>query len=210
MAEDCVIGAFSEQQAAQLSGVTLNQLRRWDRDDFLKPSFGSEHGVPYGRVYSFRDIVSLRVLNDLRNNVGCSLQYLKKLSETLSHLGDSKWTATTLHVLGKKVIVGEAGMREEAVSRQRVLDIPLRLIIASTRRAVLDLNKRDIKVGQIVRSKFVSQNEYVMAGTRIKVSAIQDFAKAGYSASQIVRQYPILSKADIDAALEFDVDRQAA
>lgn len=207
-----IIGAFSEEQAERLSGVSVNQLRRWERDGFFQPSFADLKGVPYGRVYSFRDIVALRVLNDLRNEKGIPLSHLRDVSARLSHLGEEKWTATTLYVLGKRVVYVDprSNLRQEVVSGQRVFEIPLRVVIASTRRAVLDLNKREGRIGQIAQARFVAQNEPVLAGTRIPVGTVRDFARAGYTVRNIIREYPDLTEADIAAALAFRPDDVAA
>lgn len=56
-------------------------------------------------------------------------------------------------------------------------------------------------MGQVERHRFVVHNEAVVAGTRIPVSSIRSFADAGYSAEQILREYPSLTRQDIDAAL---------
>lgn len=212
MSSDAIIGAFSEEQAATLSGVSINQLRRWDADQFFRPSYSDVRGVPYGRVYSFRDLVSLRVLNDLRNKKRIPLSHLRGVSEKLAHLGDAKWTATTLYVLGKRVVFDDphTDLREEIVSGQRVFDIPLRVVITSTRAAVRKLSKRENEVGKLSRARFVAQNEPVISGTRVPVAAIQDFAAAGYSPSRIVREYPGIMEADVAAALAFKLDRAAA
>lgn len=212
MDETNIIGAFSEEQAARLSGVSLNQLRRWDSDGFFTPSFrASQPHVPYGRIYSFRDIVSLRVLNDLRNRKKIPLQHLRQVSEKLSHLGDAKWSAATLYVLGKRVVFEDprTHRRHEVVSGQHVLDIPLRVVIASTKQAISELNSREDQVGKIVQFRFVSQNEPVIAGTRIPVASVRDFAESGYSSKQIIREYPDLTEADIRAALAFKISDAA-
>lgn len=207
MTDENVIGAFSEEHASRLSGVSLNQLRAWDRDGFFCPSYGVEkRHVPYGRIYSFRDIVSLRVLNDLRNNKKIPLSHLRAVSNKLAHLGDAKWTSTTLYVLGKRVVLDDprTNSREDALSGQRIFDIPLRVVIASTRRAVRELNRRaGDQVGQVSRARFVAQNVPVLAGTRIPVASIRDFADAGYSVSKIIREYPGLTERDVQAALEY-------
>lgn len=207
-----IVGAFSEDQAARLSGVSLNQLRAWDANGFFVPSFSDAKGVPFGRIYSFRDIVSLRVLNDLRNTKKIPLSHLRDVSKQLSHLGDARWTATTLYVLGKRVVFVDprSNLRQEVVSGQRVFDIPLRVVISSTRQAVNDLNDRSDRVGQVVRARFVAQNEPVIAGTRISISAIREFADAGYSSAKIIREYPDLTPADIDAALAYAPEPVAA
>jgi len=213
MSDGDVIGAFSEEQAESLSGVSLSQLRRWDIQGLFHPSYGvAEKHVPYGRLYSFRDIVSLRVLNDLRNNVGVSLKHLKEVSDRLAHLGDAKWTTTTLYVLGKRIVYTNprTRKREDVVNGQRVLDIPLRVVIASTRKAVMDLNRRDEVVGQVVRDRFIAQNVPVIAGTRISVTAIKEFHEAGYSVEAILREYPDLTSADVSSALAYRPEATAA
>lgn len=207
-----IIGAFSEDQAVRLSGVSLNQLRSWDADEFFCPSYSDTKGIPFGRIYSFRDLVSLRVLNDLRNKKRIPLSHLRKVSSELSHLGDEKWTVTTLYVLGKRVVFVDprTNLRQEVVSKQRVLDIPLRVVISDTQRAVRELSDRDDRVGQIVRARFVAQNEPVIAGTRVSVNAIREFSDAGYSAERIVKEYPSLTEADVDAALAYKLESIAA
>lgn len=199
-----VVGAFSEEHASRLSGVSLHQLRHWDAIGLLQPSFASgEHREAYSRVYSFRDIVSLRVLNDLRNNKGISLQHLRKVADKLSHLGEEKWTKTVLSVLGKRVVFDNpnTSLREEVVSGQRVLSIPLRVVISDTRQAIRELNIRDEgDFGSVVRGRFIQQNEPVFSKTRIPIAAIQRFIAAGYSADGIIAEYPELTVDDIEAA----------
>ena len=109
LGDDNVIGAFSEADAARLSGLSVGQLRGWDRRDFLKPSYAEpDRSLPYSRIYSFRDIVSLRVLGQLRNVYKVTMQHLGKVSKKLEHLGDAKWSAATLYVLGRRVVFHKA------------------------------------------------------------------------------------------------------
>jgi uncharacterized protein (DUF433 family)/DNA-binding transcriptional MerR regulator len=214
MADENIIGAFSEEHAERLTGISRHQLRRWDRMSFLTPSYGwKDRRSPYSRIYSFRDIVSLKVLNDLRNKKGVSLQHLRQVSKRLAHLGDSKWTATTLYVLGKRVVFEHPGTseREEVVSGQRVLNIPLRIVISSTRQAIKDLNQRGPReVGKIVQGRFVMQNEPVFAGTRILVAGVKRYIAAGYASAKVIREYPELTIADLEAARVYQDRRIAA
>lgn len=202
-AEDNIIGAFSEEHAERLTGVSRHQLQHWDRLGFLIPSYAAENRrVPYSRVYSFRDIVSLRVLNDLRNEKGISLQHLKKVARKLDQLGDASWSNTTLYVLGKRVVFDNprTSNREEIVSGQRVLDIPLKVVIANTRQAVHEMNKRtEEQVGKITHSRFVSNNELVFSGTRVSVDSVKRYLLAGFSDEVILNEFPDLTLADIAA-----------
>lgn len=72
------------------------------------------------------------------------------------------------------------------------------------------MNNRDRQLGTISRARYIAQNDPVIAGTRIPVSAIQDFASAGYSREKILREYPDLEPEDIDAALAYQQERTAA
>jgi DNA-binding transcriptional MerR regulator len=88
---------FSAQQASQLTGCTQHQLRYWDRVDLVRPSIQGTGGRPgVRRLYSFRDLVALRVVRSLLDN-GMSVQrvrrawdYLRRNAEMDSHLSEVK------------------------------------------------------------------------------------------------------------------------
>ncbi|WP_185020713.1 DUF433 domain-containing protein [Histidinibacterium lentulum] len=208
MTETEVIGAFSEEDATRLTGVSIFQLRDWDRSGFLRPSYASEdRRQAYSRVYSFRDIVSLRVLNALRNDAGIPMQHLRKVAAELAHLGEKKWTATTLFVLGKRVVFDDPrdSKRREVVSGQRVLDIPLRVAISDTKRAIEELNHRSHgECGQVLSGRFVQNNQPVFEGTRIPVASVKRYLERGYGTDQILEEFPDLTAEDVDAARTFD------
>lgn len=207
-ADTPLIAAFSEEQVQRLTGVSRGQLRYWSRDPHLfLPSLGQ-------RIYSFRDIAALRVLNVLRNQYSVSLQHLRKVSERLSHLADSRWTGMRLYVLGGKVVFHEPGtaLPQEVVSRQYVLPtIPLEVVVADTKRDIAAMNARtEEKVGKVVQSRGVIHNAAVIAGTRIKVVSIKRFYEAGYSVDQILKEYPDLNAEDVIAAIEYGGTKAAA
>ncbi len=88
---------FTAQQATQLTGCTQHQLRYWDRVDLVKPSIQGTGGRPgVRRLYSFRDLVALRVVRSLLDN-GMSVQrvrrawdYLRRNADMDSHLSEVK------------------------------------------------------------------------------------------------------------------------
>lgn len=213
MEDENVIGAFSEEQASRISGVSIYQLRQWDKAGFFPAAYGvGQQHVPFGRLYSFRDLVSLRVLNDLRNDKKIPLSHLREVSAKLSHLGDRKWSGTTLYVLGKRVVLEDPTTkhREDVVSGQQVLNIPLRVVIKNTRNRIKELNKRDSALGQFTKGKFVVHNELVFSGTRIPVSIVIEFHEAGYTPAKILREFPDLTETDIEAAIRAYEGREAA
>lgn len=89
--------AFTAEQACRLSNCTHHQLRYWDRVGLVSPSIQSTGGRPgVRRLYSFRDLVALRVVRSLLDN-GMSLQrvrrawdYLRREGSMEDHLADVK------------------------------------------------------------------------------------------------------------------------
>jgi uncharacterized protein (DUF433 family) len=140
----------------------------------------------------------------LRVQNGVPLQHLRKVAETLSHLGDTKWTSTTLWVLNRKVVVQSPGEERprEVVSGQDVLPIELNRVISDTGRDVENLRTRaGDSFGRVVKMRGVSRNAWIVAGTRIKVESVKRLHEDGYSAERIVAEYPDLTAEDVAAAL---------
>jgi uncharacterized protein (DUF433 family) len=204
---DVVVSAFTEDHVERLTGISGRQLRYWDRSGFFVPSLAYEdRRAAYSRLYSFRDIVGLKVINALRNDAGVSLPHLREVKDRLSHLGEDMWAKTTLYVLNKRVIFNnpETDKKEEVVSGQGILQIPLAVVSGDMQAAIRALRERDQKtIGKIEHQRGVAHNQPVVAGTRIPVRSIKAFADAGYSVDQIRKEYPTLTREDIKAALEF-------
>ncbi len=89
--------SFTAQQASVLTGCTAHQLRYWDKVDLVIPSMQSSGGRPgRRRLYSFRDLVALRVVKSLLDN-GMSVQrvrrawdYLRRTASMDDHLASVK------------------------------------------------------------------------------------------------------------------------
>ena len=134
-----IVSAFSEEQVQRLTGITAAQLRYWDRTKFLVPSLADENRRrPYSRIYTFRDVVCLKILNVLRNEAKVSLPHLREVKEKLAHLGDDLWAKTTLYILKRKVVFvnPETSRREEVLTGQAILQIPLQAVTSKLETAV--------------------------------------------------------------------------
>lgn len=202
-----VIAAFSEDHVYRLTGLSKGRLRYWDRTGFFAPSYTDENPrLPFSRIYSFKDIVALRVLEMLRVQNGVPLQHLRKVAQSLSELGNNKWTSTNLWVLNKRVVIQPAGqLPREAVSGQYILPIELKKVIADTENAIQAMNTRpDDAIGRVVKMRGVSRNAWVISGTRIRVDSIKRLHEDGYTVEQIITEYPDLTIQDVQAALEHD------
>lgn len=206
--EISVITGFTEPQAERLTGVSQRQLRYWAGDGFFVPNIkSSDPALPHLRLYSFRDLVCLKVLNQLRNNARVTLRELRDTKQRLRDLGEHLWAGTTLYVLGKRVVFDnpETGELEEAATGQGVLQIPLKIVAGNMEKAVKAMRGRKPEsIGKVEKKRNVAQNQAVVAGTRIPVRSIRAFAEAGYSHDDIRKQYPSLTVSDIKAALAYE------
>ena len=202
-----IVAAFTIDQTARLTGVTKRQLGAWDRDGFFVPSLVyGDRGNAYARLYSFRDLLSLKVLNQLRNETKVPLSHLREVKRDLAHLGEDVWVKSTLYVLGKRVVIQRNDETlEEAGTGQGVLQIPLKVVVGNMREQVEAMNRRDgTVIGKFDRHRGVANNQIVVAGTRIPVRSVKAFHEAGYSIGDIQREYPTLTTADIEAAIKYD------
>lgn len=200
-----VIAAFSEEQVQRVTGLSKSRLRYWAKTDFFKPAFVEDDPrLSYSRFYSFKDVVALRTLEMLRVKNGVPLQHLRKVAQALSHLKDDLWTKTTLYVSDRKVVFEdpETGKPREVVSGQYVMKYPLRELLAETRSDIDRIRTRgEDQVGRVARFRGIARNATVIAGTRISVASIKRLREDGFSISQIIAEYPDLTKKDVQAAL---------
>jgi len=68
---------FNTRTACKLTGLTQRQIDYWDRIHFIKPSVKEASGYGSVRLYSFTDLVQLKVAKTLINK-GLSLQRIRK------------------------------------------------------------------------------------------------------------------------------------
>ena len=69
--------SFNTKTSVKLTGLTPRQIDYWDRTHFIKPSIKEASGYGTGRLYSFEDIVQLKVAKTLIDK-GVSLQKIRK------------------------------------------------------------------------------------------------------------------------------------
>lgn len=79
---------FTAAQACRLTSCTPHQLRYWDKVGLVQPSIQTTDGRPgRRRIYSFRDLVALRVVKSLLDN-GLSIQRVRRAWDYLRRTGD--------------------------------------------------------------------------------------------------------------------------
>jgi DNA-binding transcriptional MerR regulator len=87
---------FLISQVERLTGVDRRTLDFWDRSGFLSPSRQAATGKGSQRLWSFDDLVALKVAGQLRG-LGVSLQALRKVAAYLKgHTPPSSFANTFL------------------------------------------------------------------------------------------------------------------
>ncbi len=73
---------FRAPQVCKLVGITYRQLDYWARTDLIRPSLQHAHGSGSQRLYSFTDVVQLKVIKRLLD-AGMSLKRIRQATEIL-------------------------------------------------------------------------------------------------------------------------------
>ena len=198
-----VLAAFSIDHAALITGLSKARLAKWDRLGFFPPEYvgDDDRRNPYSRVYSFVDLVGLRTLRVLDDEYKVPLSELRKAASELRKRSDRPWSAIPLAVLKRKVVFDlDTSPRNVTDGQYAFKHIPLQPIAQEIREKADKFRRRDAsQIGHTEKRKFVQHNKEVISGTRIPVSAIDSFIRAGYSNHKILEEYPSLVLRDVQA-----------
>jgi len=191
-----IIGAFTTEHAARLAGLSKRQLGYWDAENVFHPSLsrGKKH-QPYGKIYSFQDIVALRTLAQLRQRF--SLQKLRVLGDSLKERYDHPWSQIRFYVAGDEIVFADPATGKYISTKpqnQSILEIELEPIACEAESALqADIRRRKpASIGRIDRHRYVARNEWVVGGTRIPVWIIQDLHRANYDEHMPTSAYEFL------------------
>ncbi|MBM4261039.1 MAG: MerR family transcriptional regulator [Deltaproteobacteria bacterium] len=74
--------AYDSKTASRIVGVSLRQIQYWDERGFVRPSVRLAGGRGTKRLYSFHDLICLKVVKDLAG-YGFSLQRIRRCLQPL-------------------------------------------------------------------------------------------------------------------------------
>ena len=94
--------SYRGASAAAAAGISYRQLDYWDRTQLVVPSIQTATGSGSQRLYSFRDILVLKLVKRLLDT-GVSLQQIRIAVDQLAVAGISDLTNTTLMSDGARV-----------------------------------------------------------------------------------------------------------
>jgi len=203
-----VIRAFSAFHVCRLTGLSLRQLAYWDNTEFFSPYYSSENRrSPFGRVYSFEDLVGLRVIAILRNDRKIPLQKLRRIAQDLTTYHSRPWSGLVLYVVGKDVFFKEpvTDHIRKVGHPQYTFKVAVDIVTTDmqSKAEALRLRRAD-QIGRVERHRNIVHNAWRVAGTRIPTKTVWRYYEAGYDTVSIIRDYPQLTAADILAAISHE------
>jgi DNA-binding transcriptional MerR regulator/predicted RNase H-like HicB family nuclease len=137
-------GAFSAEVARNIVGVTYRQLVYWDKTALIRPSVQRAKGRGSRRLYSFEDLVELRVVAKLLA-AGVSLPAVRKAARYLrQHFADvaRPLVRLSLQAEGKRVLVTTTDGKhlvDATAGGQVVITVAIAPIVKDVRHRVTEL-----------------------------------------------------------------------
>lgn len=198
--KDPVVVAFTAREVERLAGLTPKRLQYWDETGFITPSVAAKQGRGWPRLYSFQDLVQLRVAANLRSLL--SLQALRKLKVALQPFVDAPFAEIRFGVTdtGEVVYQGPLGHREAAKAPGQIIltfDVKLREIRADLEGRIERMRQRRRRVGELDQTRGILSGRERVAGTRISVALLTTLLKSGWSTAEILEEYPDLRREDV-------------
>lgn len=110
------ITGFRGPQVCNIVGISYRQLDYWARTDLIRPSVADARGSGTQRLYSYRDLVELKVIKHLLD-AGISLRTARVAIEYLrEHLGE-ELSSASLVINGSRSLLARSG--EEVIDLVR-------------------------------------------------------------------------------------------
>jgi DNA-binding transcriptional MerR regulator len=145
--------AYDSKTASSIVGVSLRQLQYWDERDFIRPSVKLADGRGTKRLYSFHDLICLKVIKDLAYH-GFSLQKIRRCLKPLKdNSAHTERPAESLKYLtdGEELFVITNDRRKilDAIERQFVVSLGIGSLVREldgrVKRIALDLGRKRVR-----------------------------------------------------------------
>jgi DNA-binding transcriptional MerR regulator len=114
MTNEREVAGYRAPQVCKLVGITYRQLDYWARTGLIVPSMQQAHGSGSQRVYSFTDVVQLKVIKNLLD-AGMSLKKIRSAVEILRDEMDSEQPLADVTLLSDGKTIYAAHSDEEVV-----------------------------------------------------------------------------------------------
>lgn len=148
---------FTVKQASRLTNCTLHQLRYWDQVGLVPPSVQATGGrAGRRRMYSFADLVSLRVVRSLLDS-GMSLQRVRRAWEYLRRHGDIERRLSEVSLVSDGYTIYQRGDDDQLLDALRNGQLAFLVEVVKVTRQVED----DVTRFELDRERFL---EFLRSG----------------------------------------------
>jgi DNA-binding transcriptional MerR regulator len=110
------VDGFRAPQVCKIVGITYRQLDHWIRTDLVAPSIAEAHGSGSQRLFSYRDLVELKVVKSLLDG-GLTLKAVRDVITYLREDLGGDLASANLVIAGSRSVVTRSG--EELVDLVR-------------------------------------------------------------------------------------------
>ena len=117
---------YNSKEASRIAGVSLRQIQYWDEQGFIRPSVKLAGGRGTKRLYSFQDLICLKVVKDLTHH-GFSLQKIRRCLQPLKEYS----TRTSRPLESLKYLTDGEQLFVITSSREKILDAMNRQFVLS-------------------------------------------------------------------------------
>lgn len=189
---------YSLNIATQIGRISRGQATSWAKNGTFIPSilYWTE-SRPYSYLYSFSDLVALRVISILRDQYGVSLANAFTAADYIRDTPDMPWSEMQIRVSENQVDLSSQNTNSGIL-------IELAQIAKDVQEEADKLWRRSPDdYGKVERKRNVMHGALVVKGTRIPVSTVVALVNAGWDIDQIRRGYPTLQPEDIRGVMQY-------
>jgi uncharacterized protein (DUF433 family) len=201
-----MVEAFAQDLVSRITGLSRTQLDYWDRTDVIKPSIADYEGRGSPRLYSFRDLIKLKVAARLRRKLRPG--QMRDLIRQLEARGLEEPFVTVQFAetaTGRQIVYIDpehgplSAHGREIGTVVKSFGVPLQELRTDLEESVAAATER--RVGRVAKSRGVHGGNLVIEGTRVPVAKLVALSDAGWDETRILEAFPHLRPEDIAAAL---------
>lgn len=108
---------FSGRKTAEIVGISYRQLDYWARTDLVRPSLAEARGSGSRRLYSYRDLLELKVIKSLLDS-GLKLESVRKVFDYMREQLGEDISSANLVINGSSSVLVRSGEELIDVVRQ--------------------------------------------------------------------------------------------
>jgi len=207
-----MVEAFSQDLVSRITKLSKRQLEYWDQTDVIKPSIAEHTAWGRPRLYSFGDLIKLKVAAEMRR-IGKLPSDMKLTIEALEARGFADpFVSVSFRVTpdGRRIVWIDPST-DEALDAHHGIEIDqtvetfglkLRDLRTGLEETIQEITAR--RHGRVEKVRNLQGGQAVIEGTRVPTAKIASLRAAGWSDARILSAFPHLTLEDLRAAVGYE------